>query len=151
MKKTLENLAKAGFLQKEKGIRFDQIIKRIERAGRDLLNAKLLIGSDKIGAYRMAYDAMLQAGIALVFFYGYRPKVKGFHKTVVESAEAIIGASYSSIIKEFDQMRKNRHEIIYDVGIVSDTEADESIKTAENFIGEIKNYINKHNPQKKLL
>ena len=99
----------------------------------------------------MAYDAMLQAGIALVFFYGYRPKVKGFHKTVVESAEAIIGASYSSIIKEFDQMRKNRHEIIYDVGIVSDTEADESIKTAENFIGEIKNYINKHNPQKKLL
>ena len=33
-------------------------------------------------------------------------------------------------------MRKNRHELIYDIGTVSQSEADEAIKTAGQFIKE---------------
>lgn len=150
MKKILENLIKEGLLQKESAIGFDQTIKRIKRAGIDLNNAKLLIKTDEVGAYRMAYDSMLQAGIALIFFFGYRPKVKGFHKTVVECAGGILGADYESLIKKFDQMRKNRHEAIYDIGVISSSEAVESIKMAEKFLKEISCYIKERNPQKEL-
>lgn len=150
MKKILENLIKDGLLAKESAIGFDQTLKRIKRAGIDLNNAKLLIKTDEIGAYRMAYDSMLQAGIALILFFGYRPKVHGFHKTVVECAGLILGANYAPLVKKFDQMRKNRHEAIYDIGTISSSEAAESIKMAEKFFKEISNYIKEKNPQKEL-
>ncbi len=150
MKKTLENLIKEGFLQKETAIGFDQTIKRIKRAGIDLNNAKLLIKTDEVGAYRMAYDSMLQAGIALISFFGYRPKIHGFHKTVVECVGGILGADYAPLVKKFDQMRRNRHEAIYDIGIISSSETVESIKMAEKFLKEVNNYIKEKNPQKEL-
>jgi uncharacterized protein (UPF0332 family) len=98
----------------------------------------------------MAYDSMLQAGIALILFFGYRPKVQGFHKTVVECVGGILGTDYALLVKKFDQMRRNRHEAIYDIGIISSSEAVESIKMAEKFLKEISNYIKERNPQKEL-
>lgn len=149
MKKTLENLIKDGLLQKEK-TGFDQIRKRITRAFVDLENARTIFPKDKVGAYRSAYDAMLQAGMALIFSYGLRPKVRNFHKTVVECVGIVIGSEYASVIKQFDQMRKNRHELIYDIGTVSRSEAETAIKTAGKFIGEIEKIIDKKDSQKKL-
>ncbi|MBI4779268.1 hypothetical protein HY797_02340 [Candidatus Falkowbacteria bacterium] len=61
MKKILENLIKEGLLQKESGIKPDQIGRRLKRALVDLNNSKLLLKADTVGAYTMAYDAMLQA------------------------------------------------------------------------------------------
>lgn len=150
MKKILENLIKQGVLQKENGIGFDQIRKRISRAEVDLNNAKLLIKTDEIGAYRMAYDAMLQAGISLILLYGFRPKINGFHKTVVVCVKEILGEQFSVLTKNFDQMRRNRNEAIYDIGIISRSEAEEAIRMAENFIREAVDYIKNKNPQKEL-
>jgi uncharacterized protein (UPF0332 family) len=138
-------------LVKEAGIGFDQIKKRIDRASMDLKNAKILLATDEIGAYRMAYDSMLQIGIALILSYGYRPKVNGFHKTVVECVKEILGDDYSVIVKKFDQMRRNRHEAIYDIGVISSTEAIEAINSSKKFIEEIIKHINTNNPQKELL
>lgn len=150
MKKTLKNLVDQGLLSKENGVGFDQIKKRLERSIIDLNNAKLLLKTDEAGAYRMAYDSMLQTGIALILSLGFRPKVKGFHKTVVESVDQIMGSGYSVLIKKFDQMRRNRHEVIYDIGVISGSEAKDSIVLAEDFIKEINKYIKENNPQKEL-
>ena len=79
MRKNLENLIKEGLLQKER-TGFDQIRKRLARSKVDLENAKKIFPKDKIGAYRAAYDAMLQAGIALILSHGLRPKIRNFHK-----------------------------------------------------------------------
>lgn len=151
MKKILKNLVDQGLVRKESGIKFDQIKKRLNRALIDLNNAKLLLSSDETGAYRMAYDAMLQAGLSLVLAHGYRPEIKNFHKTVVECNRQILGDQYGILIKKFDQMRKNRHNAIYDIATVSLSEAEESIKMAEEFIKEIKRHIKKLNPQRELL
>ena len=151
MKKILEKLIKEGALQQEKGIGFDQILKRLDRAAIDLKNARLILTEDETGAYRMAYDSMLQAGIALILSHGYRPKVKGFHKTVVDCAKGLLGNEYAVLVKNFDQMRKNRHEAIYDIGIISSSEAKESIKIAKKFIDEIGGYIKNKNPQQRLI
>lgn len=149
MKKTLKNLVEEGLLQKEK-TGFDQIRKRIARAFIDLENARTIFPKDKVGAYRSAYDAMLQAGIALILSHGLRPKVRNFHKTVVECVEILVGDKYVSIIKQFDQMRKNRHELIYDVGTISRSEAEDAVKTAGQFIREVERIVSQKDHQKKL-
>jgi len=151
MKKILENLIKEGLLQKEKGIKPDQISRRLKRALADLNNSKLLLKEDAVGAYIMAYDAMLQAGIALILALGYRPKVINFHKTVVVAAGEILGEDYSATIKKFDQMRKCRHQAVYEAEIISAGEAEAAIKTAQEFIKRVNDFICAKSPQKRLL
>lgn len=150
MRKILENLIKEGLLQEEKGIGADQLKKRITRAATDLRNAKLILADDSVGAYRAAYDSMLQAGIALILSLGYRPKVSGFHKTVVECAKEILVDDFSVLTRKFDQMRKNRHEAIYEAVIISKSEAEEAIVSAKKLVKEVSNYLKEKNPQKEL-
>ena len=150
MKQILENLIEEGLLQKESGIKPDQISRRLKRALIDLNNSKLLLNEDAVGAYTMAYDAMLQAGIALILSLGYRPKVVDFHKTVVEATGQILPSDLP-IIKGFDQMRKNRHQAVYDAEIISLSEAEEAIKTAREFIKRVNDCIRVKSPQKKML
>lgn len=138
-------------LQKEKGIKSDQVSRRLKRSLVDLNNAKLLLKVDAVGAYTMAYDSMLQAGIALILSLGYRPKVVNFHKTVVEAVREILGVSYLPAIKKFDQMRKSRHQAVYDAEIISLSEAEVAIKTAQEFIKQISRHLQAKNQQKKLL
>jgi len=151
MKKILENLIKEGLLQKESGIKPDQIGRRLKRALVDLNNSKLLLKADTVGAYTMAYDAMLQAGIALILSLGYRPKVVNFHKTVTVAAGEILGEGYSSMVKKFDQMRKCRHQAVYDAEIISAGEAEAAIKTAREFIKRTSHFISEKSPQRRLL
>jgi uncharacterized protein (UPF0332 family) len=151
MKKILENLIKEGLLQKESGIKSDQISRRLKRALVDLNNSKLLLKADTVGAYTMAYDAMLQAGIALILSLGYRPKVINFHKTVTAAAGEILGEDYSPMVKKFDQMRKCRHQAVYDAEIISAGEAEAAIKTAREFIKRASYFISEKSPQRRLL
>ncbi len=151
MKKILEDLIKEGLLQKESGIKSDQICRRLKRAVVDLNNSRLLFKTDAVGAYTMAYDSMLQVGIALILSFGYRPKVVNFHKTVVAAVRDILGDSHLPEIKKFDQMRKNRHQAVYDAEIITAAEAEVAIKTAEEFIRRINNYLDEKSQQKKLL
>lgn len=138
-------------MQKENGIRPDQISRRLERALIDLNNSKLLLKEDAVGAYTMAYDSMLQAGIALILSLGYRPKVVNFHKTVVAAVREILGDSYLPGIKKFDQMRKSRHQAVYDAEIITASEAEIAIKTAEEFVKRVSNYLDEKSQQKRLL
>ena len=91
-----------------------------------------------------------QAGIALILSLGYRPKVTNFHKTVVEAAGEILSSDLP-VIKGLDQMRKNRHQAVYDAEIISLSEAEEAIKTAREFINKVNDYLQANSPQKKLL
>lgn len=150
MKKILENLIEEGLLKKESGIKPDQVSRRLNRAAVDLNNAKLLLASDAVGAYTMAYDSMLQAGIALILFLSYRPKVASFHKTVVEAAGAILGDGIPTV-KEFNQMRKNRHQAVYDAETIYSGEAERAIKAAREFIKRVNDYMSERSPQKRLL
>jgi len=106
---------------------------------------------DAVGAYTMAYDSMLQAGIALILSLGYRPKVVNFHKTVVETVRGILGVDYSPAIKKFDQMRKSRHQAVYEAEIISGSEAEIAIKTAREFIKRISLRLEEKNQRNKLL
>jgi len=147
-----EELVKKGLFRKEK-IGFNQIGKVLDKAIRNIKSAKILLkDSDEEGSFQLAYQAMLLAGRALVFSCGLRPRAVGSHKIVVDFAEKVLGKEYKILTYKFNKMRKKRHYLIYGIELtVSETEAENAIQTAQDFIEKIKGIIQRKNPQKKLI
>lgn len=128
-----------------------QIISNIKRAKRDLTTAKANLEIDEEWAYAISYHAMLRAGRALMFSMGYRPKGKDQHKTVVDFCGEILGEDFKNLTDRFNRMRVKRHDFIYEPERqISMTEATKSLESAEKFVKEIMDKIQKTNPQKKL-
>lgn len=141
-----------GLLREEK-IDFGQIVDVIEKARRKIKSAKTLIkDNDSEGGFQMAYESMLLSGRALVFNYGFRPRVAGSHKIVVDFCSLALGEKYKTLVYKFDKMRKQRNYLIYGMNLsLSEIEAENAIKTAEEFIGKIAELIQQKNPQNKLM
>lgn len=149
---TYQKLVKSGLLKKEK-IGFDQIVKILQRAHRDLKSAKILIKDGyEDGSFRLSYEAMLLAGRALCFSFGLKPRAIGSHKIIIDFVAEVIGKEYEILVNKFDKMRKKRNYLIYGTSDmdISRIEADNAIKTAEDFIERIEKIIQDRNPQKKL-
>ena len=147
-----QKLIDNGLLKQEK-IGFDQVHKVLDRAYKNIKSAKTLLkDDDEEGSFQFAYEAMLLAGRALVFSYGLRPRAVGSHKIVIDFTEKIIGKEYKILVQKFDKMRRKRNYLIYGIGlIISETEAENAIKTAEKFMKKIEEMIHKKNPQKILI
>ena len=66
--------------------------------------------------------------------------------------ELYLGKEFDNLINKFKKMKQKRNYLIYGTGLViSETEAKNAIITAKEFIKEIKEIIQKNNPQKKLI
>ncbi|MBM3251311.1 MAG: HEPN domain-containing protein [Candidatus Omnitrophica bacterium] len=137
-----------GLLKRDR-IGFDQMNKVIARAKKDLEAAKRIIEIDPPLAYNCAYDAMLHSARAFVFMKGLRPTTNYQHKTVVEVTKHFLGDDYKVLVEKFDRMRKNRNLIMYEPWKVniSDTDAQNALKSAGDFIELIIELIKKENPQ----
>ena len=72
-------------------------------ADRDLATARLLLPTDKDWAYTIAYNAVLQAGRALMFSHGYRPDGANQHISVVKFAGLYLEKTDTIT---FDRMRR---------------------------------------------
>src|SRR3990167_9499576 len=150
MKMNYQELVDKGLLRKEK-IGFDQIKKVLKRANQSFKSAKTLLRSnDEEGSFQFAYDAMLLAGRSLVFSYGFRPRTVGSHKIVVDFSQRILSKNLVAITQKFNKMRKKRNYLIYGIGLtISKTEAQNAIKTAEEFVDKVTDIIHAKNPQRK--
>ncbi|MBU3904946.1 MAG: HEPN domain-containing protein [Nanoarchaeota archaeon] len=127
-------------------ISFDRnlIKKSINRGVRDLKASKAVFKTEEYDwCLAIAYNTMLQAGRALIFSKGYRPKGEYQHLSVIEFVHSEFGDKISSkMIKLFDNFRKKRNKIIYEeYDIVSVDEAEEAIKFAEEFINKVKEIV----------
>jgi len=150
MNLSLKRLESQGFIEKVK-YSDKQIVSNIIRARKDLITAKANIEIDEEWAYTISYHAMLRAGRALMFSLGYRPKGKNQHKTVVDFCAEILGEDFKNLTERFNRMRIKRHDFIYEPERpISKTEVTKSLESAEKFVKEIMDRIQKANPQKKL-
>jgi uncharacterized protein (UPF0332 family) len=150
--KLIKDLENRKFITKEQ-IGFDQIIKHINRAHKDLKVSEANLKIDNEAAYNYAYLAMLRTGRALMFSFGYRPTGGQQHKTTVLFSEAILGKDFSKLIAKFDRMRKFRNKFTYqepDV-LVSRQEIEQALKSACQFVQKVAEFIQKNNPQKKII
>ena len=110
----------------------------MQLAKRDIGTAERNLTDSPDWAYSIAYNSILQAGRALMFNDGFRPRGGEQHATVVEFIGERLGEEYSNQVRLFDQMRRKRHKIIYEVaGLISTREAEQAVNFAKKFVEEI--------------
>lgn len=106
----------------------------------DIATAKRNLESGDLDwALAIAYDAMLQAGVALMYWHGYRPASEGSHLAVVKFCAEVLPRESSELVTRFNKLRMRRHKVIYEKrGTVTKEEAAGSIARAEEFIKSIR-------------
>lgn len=108
---------------------------------RDITTARTILGSDLDWAYTIAYNAILQAGRALMFSQGYRPDGANQHVSVVKFVELYLDKNDSII---FDRMRRKRNSSVYDTaGSITESEAKYAVQQAEDLVEKIFAVIDK--------
>ena len=86
---------------------------------------------------------MLQAGRAVMFSMGYRPSSSHGHLAVIKFLHAIKANKISDRLVVFlDRTRKKRHRIVYeDPEITSESEAEECLGWAEEFVTKVRSLL----------
>jgi uncharacterized protein (UPF0332 family) len=114
----------------------------LEIASRDLSTAERLEDVDPDWAYNIAYNAMLQSARALMAHTGYRPRGPSQHATVAQFIKQTIGHERRNLAALFDQMRRKRNRLVYDVaGLVGKKEAEEALALAHEFVALMRSLI----------
>ncbi len=116
----------------------------IQLAQRDIKTASdVYSNNDYDWAFSIAYNAMLQAGRALMFSQGYRPTGKYKHVSVLEFVKTKFGEEFADkILFIFNKIRKKRHIAVYEqVNIISSNEAKSSLDTAKEFVDSVMKLI----------
>jgi uncharacterized protein (UPF0332 family) len=112
-----------------------EVSQLLQVAYRDLKTAAKNLEDAPDWAYSIAYNSILQASRALMLNEGFRPRGGEQHATVVEFMEEKLGASFEKQVRLFDQMRRKRHRVVYEVaGLISKTEAEQAIVFAKGFV-----------------
>jgi len=147
---TVKIMLNQGLIKKQK-VDFSQIEALLLRSRKDIVAAKANLEIDEEVTYNYAYLAMLRCGRSMVFMKGYRSVDGQQHKTVIELSGEILGEKFKNIIKKFDHMRRKRNQFTYDPFLpVSKIEAENALKTAEEFVTIVLKLVQKENPQLRL-
>jgi uncharacterized protein (UPF0332 family) len=116
----------------------------LKLAERDLRTAKdVFANSDYDWSFSIAYNAMLQAGRALMFSQGFRPKGEHKHISVIEFIRKKYKGEFAEqILFMFNKIRKKRHIAVYEqADIISRDEAASAMNVAEEFARRVKEII----------
>ena len=129
-----DELRHRGFLKKE-AVSPAEVRAALARARRDLATAGDLLGKDDDWALAVAYNAVLQAGRALMFSQGYRPSSVEGHKTVFVFLREALASEHTSLVTYFNRVRVKRHTAVYDVaGLVTQREAADVLSRAARLV-----------------
>lgn len=115
----------------------------LESAKSDLKTAQALLNTDICWAFNIAYNSILETGLALMYRKGFRPTGEAKHVSVILFLRKILGKDYEDKVNRFNQMRRKRNKAVY--GIMRDVteyEAKDSVRFAGEFADEIIKFIN---------
>ena len=115
-----------------------EVERLLQVASRDLSTAAKILPDDADWAFNIVYNAVLQAARALVLHEGFRPRGAGQHWTIVLFCQEALGQECRRQVALFDQMRRKRHRLVYEVvGLVSHHEAEQVLEFAGAFVNEL--------------
>jgi len=136
-------------LIKKDNIEPSQVLNIIKKSRRSIKSAKLIMEDDSENSYQLACEAMLLAGRALVFSFGFRPRAAGSHKIVVDFLKEVLGEETKTLVYKFNKMRKKRHYLIYGTGLyISEVDSRNAILSAVQFLRYIIRFIRQKNIDK---
>lgn len=120
-----------------------QIKNEMEIANNDIASAKKMLSIQEWSwAHNVAYNAILQAGRALMFSKGYRPK-SSEHHIAVSFTMAVYSAKFpSDVLEGFSKARLRRSESLYDrVGSISENQGKNLVAKTEIFVNKAKEIL----------
>jgi uncharacterized protein (UPF0332 family) len=133
-----------------------RLIEKVEpdkEVAADLLHAAqrdLKTATDNLGmghydwAVAIAYNAMLQAGRAIMAFKGYRAFSESHHLAVVQFCASFLPSETSPLVTAFNKLRVRRHDVVYGEisrDSVGKDEAERALGKAQSFITVIQERI----------
>lgn len=112
---------------------FGEIANLLNLVERDLKDAQIKgISADR--RFTIAYNAVLQLAMLILYCSGYKAKSIGHHFITLQSIKEILGKKYHTLIDYFDSCRVKRNISDYDrAGEISASEAEELIEEAKKF------------------
>jgi uncharacterized protein (UPF0332 family) len=116
----------------------------IRLAERDLKASEAVFkNGDYDWSFAISYNAMLQAGRALMFAKGFRPKGEHKHIAVVEFVRENFGGQFADrLLFIFDKSRKKRHMVVYEAAdIITKDEAEVALAVAEEFVEKVRGLL----------
>jgi len=85
---------------------------------------------------------MLQAARALMLSRGYRATGERQHSTTIQFAQLTLTDDVQPTLELFDRMRRKRNRVVYDTtGLISYSEAQKAIETAEIFVDDVSKFL----------
>ncbi len=113
----------------------EEISRAMDIARRDIALAENITKESLDWSYSIAYNAVLQASRAYMFYMGYRPATNKAHKNTFEFMQIAIDEPLRETISYFDRVRKKRHQIVYnETGLATEAEVKFLIEKAKEFI-----------------
>ena len=143
MRMNLSDLLSKGLVEKFQSNQ-EQIKNEMDIAISDISSAKRMLGIGVWGwAHNAAYNAMLQAGRALMFAKGFRPKSQEHHLAVVSFVQVVHHAKFpEEVLQSFSKARLRRSESLYDrAGSISETQGRNLVDKAEIFVNKAKEIL----------
>jgi uncharacterized protein (UPF0332 family) len=99
------------------------------------------------GRYEFAYNAARLLATLVVRAAGYRITAKGSHHYYTFAALEITDGAFAKTAAYFDSARSKRNDFSYDSPVpISDTDADELVRTAKQFAQQAETWIKTKHP-----
>jgi hypothetical protein len=90
---------------------------------------------------------MIKASLALMLSHGQRPRKQlGHHIAIIEFAQRHLPGTSAGTFALLDRMRRKRNDAFYDIALVTDTEAEEAVSAADDFLLVVEADIKKRTP-----
>jgi len=116
-------------------------------ANRKAVAARKSLAIDEETAYQTAYQAMLKASLALMLSHGQRPRAQlGHHVAIIEFAQKHLDPNLVATFALFDRMRRKRNDAFYDIALISDVEAEDAVRAAEEYLQVVGVYVQSRIP-----
>lgn len=125
----------------------EEINSKISIAEASLRSAKKTVQIDDPDVddttYKEAYNAILQAGYALMYSKGYRPKPGSHHYAVEQFIKSEFSDDFPcAVLQIFGRARKTRNDLQYDsAGVISHEEVEDLIAKADAFVATAKGML----------
>lgn len=85
----------------------------ILQARKHLISANEICADDPAGGYTLVYDAARKALTAVLENQGLRPTTHGGHLAVYEATRAQLEPPMGQVLRPFDRIRRQRHDVEY--------------------------------------
>lgn len=120
----------------------EEIAGHLNAAWRDRQTAEYIATMDLDWAFNIAYNSILQAALAYMYWQGYRSRGEGKHYNTFEFLKEALPSEFQKDIDRCQKLRKKRNRSVYGGrGQISETEAKNIVAFSKKFLDEISDLL----------